>query len=92
MKFPRILIFTTLLTCSLLEAALPVPPPKPPNLEKVQADLLAKAALLVDPPHRGRSVRSKYRCPLPTRKHGQTHDCRSGLREKQSPRNDHNRP
>ena len=49
MKFSHPLIFTTLLTCSLLEAALPVPPPKPPTLEKVQADLLAKAALLVDP-------------------------------------------
>ena len=49
MKFSHTLIFTTILTCSLLEAALPVPPPKPPTLEQVQAGLLAKAALLVDP-------------------------------------------
>jgi len=49
MKLAPTLIFTSLLTCSLLEAAPPVPPPKPPTLEQVQAELLAKAALLVDP-------------------------------------------
>ena len=39
-----------LLTCpSDGPTAPPVPPPKPPTLEKVNEDLLAKAALLMDP-------------------------------------------
>jgi serine-type D-Ala-D-Ala carboxypeptidase (penicillin-binding protein 5/6) len=42
-------VFTTLLACSLMQAAPPVPPPKPPTLVQVQAKLLAKAALLIDP-------------------------------------------
>ena len=49
MRLITSLLPTILLACSHIQAAPPVPPPKPPTLEQVQAKLLAKAALLVDP-------------------------------------------
>lgn len=49
MRLITSLLLIILLACSHIQAAPPVPPPKPPTLEQVQAKLLAKAALLVDP-------------------------------------------
>ena len=91
MKFPNTLVFTTLLTCALLEAAPPVPPPKPPTLEQVQGELLAKAALLVDPLTGDVLYARNIDAPYPPASTVKLMS-RCGLSEKQSPRNDHNRP
>lgn len=49
MKIFHTFTLLTFLACPHLPAAVPTPPSKPPTLAQVQSELLAKAALLVDP-------------------------------------------